>query len=59
MGERIYTKEECEAELARSQADMIVWATFMKVMERGEFVMIDESKKESKFRIVKAKERKH
>jgi hypothetical protein len=53
-GERIYTKEECESELAKAQANMIIWTTFLQVMERGDFVMIDESKKEPIYKVVKA-----
>jgi hypothetical protein len=57
--ERIFTKEECERELAKSQAEMIIWMTFLKEIEKGNFVMVDESGKEPIYRIMKAKKLKH
>lgn len=53
MAERFFTKQECEKNLAQAQAEMIVWMTFLQALDNGEFVLIDESFPEPKFRIAK------
>ena len=55
MTERFYTVEECRKQLARAQAEMIVWMSLLSAMEDdGDFVMIDEAHlPEPLFRIAK------
>jgi hypothetical protein len=53
MTERFFTKEECEKALAKSEADMIIWMTFLQVMDSGNFVLIDDTLNEPLYRIVK------
>ena len=57
MGERILTKEELDSRIRKLQAELLIFATFGGVMERGDFVMVDESKKEPTYRIVKSKDK--
>ena len=52
MTERFFTKEECEKALAKSEADMIIWMTFLQVMDSGNFVLIDDTLNEPLYRIV-------
>lgn len=53
MNERFFTKEECERKLAKAQADMIIWMTFLKAIDDGDFVLIDDKKMDPTYRIVK------
>lgn len=59
MPERMYTLEECENQLTKLEAEVLVYRTFKNVIERGDFVLIDDSGIEPKFKIVKAKNKKH
>jgi hypothetical protein len=54
MAERFFTKEECQRNLAQAQAEMIVWMSFLQALDEGEFVLVDESFKEPRYRIAKA-----
>ncbi len=53
MAERFFTQKECEEELARAQADVIIWLTFLQTMDCGDFVLIDDTLEEPTYRIVK------
>ena len=53
MNERILKKEECEQSLAKAEADMIVWMTFLQVMDKGDFVLVNDTLEDPLYRIVK------
>jgi hypothetical protein len=43
MNERILKKEESEQSLAKAEADMIVWMTFLQVMDKSDFVLVNDT----------------
>ena len=49
-----FTKEECQNELAKAEANMIILITFLEMIEQVDFVpTIDDTKMETTYRILK------